>query len=313
MLNKWRSPRPRGAPFLEKYRGLKQGLITLLKTNLKQTMAQDDLVTTTKNYYDSEDADNFYHAIWGGEDIHVGIYQKEGEDIATASHRSVAQMLQKIPEPTAHTEVLDMGAGYGGGARYLAKTYRCPVTCLNLSTTENERNRTKTREAGLDHLVKVDEGNFEQMPYQDESFDLVWCQDSILHSGNKEAVIKEVARVLKPGGDFIFTDPMQSDDCPDGVLDPILERIHLGELGSVKKYRTLAQAVGLTEESIEERPEMIGKHYGRVREELRQNKDKLQGQVSNGYIQRMDKGLGHWVEGSQNGYLNWGILHFKKP
>jgi ubiquinone/menaquinone biosynthesis C-methylase UbiE len=42
----------------------------------------------------------------------------------------------------------------------------------------------------------------------------------------------EVDRVLKPGGELVFTDPMQADDCPDGVLQPVLDRIHLESLGS---------------------------------------------------------------------------------
>jgi sarcosine/dimethylglycine N-methyltransferase len=41
-------------------------------------------------------------------------------------------------------------------------------------------------------------------------------------------VLGEVNRVLKPmAGRFVFTDPMRADDCPEGVLDPILARIHL--------------------------------------------------------------------------------------
>lgn len=276
-------------------------------------MSGENLVSTTKNYYDSKDADEFYHAIWGGEDIHVGIYEKEGEDIFTASKRSVYRMIDKLPKITADTHILDMGAGYGGAARYLASEYGCKVTCLNLSSTENERNREKTKAAGLDHLISVDGGNFEEMPYEDKSFDIVWCQDSILHSGRKKAVFEEVARVLKPGADFIFTDPMQSDDCPDGVLDSILTRIHLEEMGSVKKYRQFAQDLNLEAVEMDEMPQQLPNHYGRVQEELAKKRDQLEGKVSKEYIDRMYKGLTDWVEGGKSGYLNWGILHFRKP
>lgn len=274
-------------------------------------MKSEEIAQTAKNYYDSEDADNFYFNIWGGEDIHVGWYQSDSEPILDASHRTVRKMAERLPKIDESTRILDIGAGYGGSARYLASNYGSPVDCLNISEKENEKNEKKNKEQGLDHLIDVQQGNFEDLPYEDNSYDIVWCQDSILHSGNKELVFKEVARVLKPGGHFIFTDPMQADDCPEGVLGPVLKRIHLDSMGSVEKYRKMANDLGMDEIETIEQAELLPKHYGRVLEELKKNEDMLQGKVSQEYIDHMKEGLGHWVEKGNNGYLNWGILHFK--
>ena len=275
-------------------------------------MKNEEVANIAKNYYDSEDADNFYFNIWGGEDIHVGWYQSDSEPILDASHRTVEKMVEKLPQLTPESKVIDIGAGYGGSARYMAKTFGCQVECLNISEKENEKNIQKNKEQGLDHLINVYQGNFEEIPYKDETFDVVWCQDSILHSGNKKAVFQEVARVLKKGGHFIFTDPMQIDNCPEGVIDPVLKRIHLDSMGSVGKYRECAKDFGLQEVEVEEHPKLLPTHYGRVLEELKKNEDKLQGKVSQEYIDHMKEGLGHWVEKGNKGYLNWGILHFKK-
>lgn len=275
-------------------------------------MKNEEVANIAKNYYDSDDADNFYYNIWGGEDIHVGWYLSDSEPILDASHRTVEKMVEKLPELTADTKVIDIGAGYGGSARYMAKKFGCQVECLNISEKENDKNIQKNKEQGLDHLLNVYQGNFEEIPYDNETFDVVWCQDSILHSGNKKAVFEEVARILKKGGHFIFTDPMQIDNCPEGVIDPVLKRIHLDSMGSVGKYREFAKEVGLEEVEIEEHPKLLPTHYGRVLEELKKNEDKLQGKVSQEYIEGMKEGLGHWVEKGNKGYLNWGILHFKK-
>jgi len=194
-----------------------------------------DLVKVTQDYYDSSDADSFYYHIWGGEDIHVGIYQSEKEAIFNASQRTVQKMLSMLPALDANTQVLDLGAGYGGAARYLAREKGCKVWCYNLSEKENGRNREKKQRLGLDHLIQIHEGNFEKITFDDETFDVIWSEDALLHSNRKAKVFEEVHRVLKPGGTFIFTDPMQSDDCPVGVLQPVLDRIHLEELGSVKR------------------------------------------------------------------------------
>lgn len=268
-------------------------------------------VRTAQEYYNSDDADNFYFTIWGGEDIHVGIYQSENEQIFDASRRTVEHMAEKLTGLDSESRVLDIGAGYGGSARYLAKTYGCEVVALNLSEVENERDRQMNVEQGLDHLIDVVDASFEDLPYPDNAFDFVWSQDAMLHSGERAKVIDEVMRVLKPGGEFVFTDPMQSDSCPEGVLQPILDRIHLETLGSPGFYRERAARLGMAELDYEDRHEQLPHHYGRVLRETGAREGELAGVVSQSYIDNMKKGLGHWVEGGRNGYLEWGIFHFR--
>lgn len=272
-----------------------------------------EVVETARRYYNSDDADNFYFQVWGGEDIHIGLYDSPGEPIATASRRTVQRMAEQVArEIGPDTRVLDVGSGYGGAARYLAKSFGCQVSALNLSEKENARNREMNSALGLDQGIDVVDGSFESIPAADASFDLVWSQDAILHSGHRDQVIGEIARVLRPGGELIFTDPMQADDCPEGVLQPVLDRIHLDSLGSIAFYREAAARHGLLELDILEMTDNLVAHYRRVREELGRVRDELVGQVSDAYTERMLAGLGHWVEAGKQGYLSWGILHFRK-
>jgi sarcosine/dimethylglycine N-methyltransferase len=271
------------------------------------------VVKTAQEYYNSDDADNFYYHVWGGEDIHVGLYDNPDEDIAVASERTVATMASQLKGLGPSSRVLDVGAGYGGSARWLAKKSGCHVTCLNLSESQNERNRVMTAEQGLAERIEVIDGNFEDIPAQDQQFDLAWSQDAILHSGKRERVLDEVNRILKPGGEFIFTDPMQADDCPAGVLKPVLERIHLDSLGSFAFYREQAKRLGWEEQSVSNLTPQLISHYTRVREELSKRRTALAGKVSDEYMTRMIEGLGHWIKAGNNGYLAWGILHFRKP
>jgi sarcosine/dimethylglycine N-methyltransferase len=272
-----------------------------------------EVVEIAREYYNSEDADNFYFQIWGGEDIHIGLYDDDHPNIAAASHHTVRHMAETLPKLDASMKVLDLGSGYGGAARYLVKTYGCHVTALNLSEIENARNRDMTAKAGLSDLIEVVDGNFEEVPAPDNQFDMVWSQDAILHSPRREQVMKEVTRVLKPGGYFIFTDPMQADDVPEGVLQPVLDRIHLTSLGSFAFYRSALKDASLQEVSIEDLTEQMVNHYSRVHEELAGNLASLVGKVSDDYVQRMLKGLQHWVDAGKAGHLAWGIMCFKKP
>lgn len=275
-------------------------------------MNYSEVVEIAREYYNSDDADRFYYTIWGGEDIHIGMYQSESDPIFDASRRTVEEVASQIKGLDASKTVLDIGAGYGGAARYLAKTYGCRVVALNLSEIENARNREMNREQGLDHLIDVVDASFEDLPYEDGTFDVVWSQDAILHSGNREKVVQEVARVLKTGGQFIFTDIMQTDDCPENVLDPILARIHLSTLGSPRFYREAANTCGMKEVGFIPYAHQLVNHYSRVLKETEKKEKELKLVVSEDYISRMKTGLNHWVNGGQNGYITWGIFHFEK-
>ncbi len=270
-------------------------------------------VSTAREYYNSDDADNFYFTIWGGEDIHIGLYQSDDEPIADASRRTVEKMAARLGNLDESARVIDLGAGYGGSARCLAKRYGCHVIALNLSEVENERDRQMNREQKLDSLIEVVDASFESVPAENASFDIVWSQDAFLHSGERIKVLEEIDRILKPGGELVFTDPMQADDCPEGVLQPILDRIHLETLGSPAFYREQAKKLGWEEVGFEEHTHQLVNHYRRVLAETERREEEIAGVVSREYIDRMKKGLGHWIDGGKNGYLSWGIFHFRKP
>lgn len=271
-----------------------------------------EAVQVARDYYNSDDADNFYYEIWGGEDIHIGLYRSEEESIAAASMRTVATMALELGAISTSTRIADFGAGYGGSARWLARTYGCHVSCVNLSEVQNERNRSMTAAVGLSGQIDVYDASFEKAPLEDNDFNHVWSQDSLLHAGHRRAVLDEVDRILKPGGTFIFTDPMQSDNCPDGVLQPVLDRLHLETLGSIAWYRDEARKRGWQEAGVHDLTPQLINHYTRVRSNLAARREELGGKISDAYFDRMIQGLGHWIDAGSNGYLAWGILQFRK-
>jgi sarcosine/dimethylglycine N-methyltransferase len=269
--------------------------------------AATDAAEVTEKYYDSPDADAFYSRIWGGEDIHIGIYRSRDEPIAAASRRTVTEMASWLEGLDEDATVVDIGAGYGGAARYLATTFGCRVTCVNLSATQNARNRRRNAQAGLADRIEVVHGSFERLPLAAESYDVVWCQDAMLHSGDRRRVLQEVWRVLRPGGRFIFTDPMQIDGCPRGVLEPVYGRLQLADLGSPGFYRATLQALGFHELRSEDLTEHLVEHYVRVLGELEARSNDLSRHASTHYLESMKEGLGHWIKAGWNGYLRWGI------
>ncbi len=265
-----------------------------------------------RDYYNSSDADHFYFEIWGGEDIHIGVYQSSDEPIAKASQRTVTMMANLATGIDKSSLILDIGAGYGGAARYLAQRFQCHVNALNLSEVENERNRERNAALNLQDQIQVVDGSFESLPLPDQQFDLVWSQDAILHSDKRSQVLAEVRRVLKPNGQFLFTDPMKTQACPGDVLQPILDRIHLSDLGSPGFYIEALNQAGFDHVTFSSMRDQMANHYQRVLDETLKREAQLLDQVSPEYLKRMKQGLNHWIKGAQQGHLTWGIWNCQR-
>jgi sarcosine/dimethylglycine N-methyltransferase len=105
---------------------------------------------------------------------------------------------------------------------------------------------------------------------------------------------------------------MQADDCPAGVLQPVLDRLHLDSLGSIGYYREQAKRLGWTEVRVHDLTPQLVAHYTRVRQNLTERRPELSGRISDEYFDRMIQGLGHWIDAGSNAYLAWGILQFRK-
>ena len=266
-----------------------------------------EAVHSAQEYYESKDAhiffNQFYFTIWGGEDMHLGIYRSPKDSVRKASQRTVERKVSILDDLDEYSRVVDLGAGIGGSARYLAKTFGCKVVALNLSAVENQRHRIMNQEQGLDHLIDVLDGNFESIPYPDEYFDVVWSEDAMLHSGDRAKVLEEAARVLKKGGEFIFTDPMQSEEAQGEYLEPILDRIALDSLATPSFYQETAEKLGFELEIFEDHTQQLVNHYGKILKETELRESELENSVSRDYIKHMKEGLKNWVNGGKYGQL----------
>jgi len=272
-----------------------------------------DVRDVAEDYYDSEDADAFYSTVWGGQDLHVGIYD-ETREIREASDATVDAMAARIPDPGPDAKWLDIGAGYGGAMRKVLSERPGTGVCLNISEVQNDTNRHRNRTRGFGDRIRVVHGVFEAIPEPNDSFDVVWSQDAILHSDQRPQVLREVFRVLKPGGHFVFTDPMQADDVAGDALKPVYDRLQLTDLGSFRFYREAAEAIGFEVVEQAVMTEQLRTHYDRVREELIANYDRLRDTgASVEYLDKMIVGLENWVKAADAGHLAWGIQHFRKP
>ncbi len=107
---------------------------------------------------------------------------------------------------TADMAVLDLGSGVGGPTRFLAQTYGCRVTGVDLSPSFVEAARYLTERTGQSGQVSFQAASALELPFEDGSFDVVFLQHVSMNIPDRARLYREIRRVLKPGGRFATFD-----------------------------------------------------------------------------------------------------------
>ena len=126
---------------------------------------------------------------------------------------SASHELRELAQIRAEDRVLDIGAGLAGPARMLAAALGCRVDCLEMSPDFCTGATLLNRLTGLDDLIEVHQGSALELPFADDSFDVVWMQNVGMNIADKCKLYAEICRVLKPGGRYAFQE-MATGEAP---------------------------------------------------------------------------------------------------
>ena len=130
--------------------------------------------------------------------------------------------------PLAGRDVLEVSCGRGGGASFVSRTF-APDRYLGVDLSEENVRLARARAArtGLSFAT----GNAEQLELPAASFDVVVNVEASHLYDDRTRFFAEVARVLRPGGYFCYTDGCWADDdCREELLDTgfdLLERLEI--------------------------------------------------------------------------------------
>jgi ubiquinone/menaquinone biosynthesis C-methylase UbiE len=96
--------------------------------------------------------------------------------------------------------VLDVGCGVGATATYLAQTLGCSVVGVDITPGMIDRAEERAHREGYDDRAEFKIGDARDLPLESNLFDAVICESVLTFVKDKQAAIREFARVAKPGG-----------------------------------------------------------------------------------------------------------------
>ncbi|MDH5459315.1 MAG: methyltransferase domain-containing protein [Nitrospinota bacterium] len=102
--------------------------------------------------------------------------------------------------------VLDVGCGLGGSVRYLASERECNVTGIDLTEEYVNVATALSKLVGLENKVQFHHASALELPFENETFDLIWTEHVQMNIEDKRLFYGEIFRVLKPGGRLLFHD-----------------------------------------------------------------------------------------------------------
>lgn len=119
-----------------------------------------------------------------------------------AGGRDSTRELARLAAIADGSKVLDIGCGIGGPARTLAAEFGCQVTGIDLTQGYCQAARMLTAKLGMGGQVSFQCANALDLPFAAASFDMVWSQNAWMNIDDKARFMREVVRVLRPGGVF---------------------------------------------------------------------------------------------------------------
>lgn len=95
--------------------------------------------------------------------------------------------------------VLDCGCGNGRGSIFAASNDALEISCIDLSSTNIQSTSMNLKKVGA-KIKYLHHGALESMPFNNDEFDVIWCNGVLMHTVEPDKCLEEILRVLKPGG-----------------------------------------------------------------------------------------------------------------
>lgn len=190
---------------------------------------------------------------------------------------AAVEALARRAEIGAGSAVLDVCAGLGGPARFLARRFGARVTGVDLNHARCAGGRRLTRLVGLARRVVLVQADAQALPFRAGAFTAAISQEGLLHVPDKGVALVECARVLRAGGRIAFSDWIATPRLGDGERRRLSEWMAAVSLETLDGYRALLARAGFTGVEAED---LSAEWIGILRERLQMYRAMREGTVA---------------------------------
>jgi ubiquinone/menaquinone biosynthesis C-methylase UbiE len=120
-------------------------------------------------------------------------------------------------------KVLVVGCGNGYGACYIAEKYGCKVIGIDIAEIMINKAKERAKDLNLENKVEFQYGDAIDIPYHDNSFDIVITEFVTIFVDNKKKAFTEYARVVVPGGFIGINEIFKSNNIPIETAEKLKE------------------------------------------------------------------------------------------
>lgn len=238
-----------------------------------------------------------------GDQIHPGFLEADDDDLREAALRATAR-LAELAHISAGASVLETACGVGGTARYLAASRGARVVATNIARSQLAIAEEWTRGAPGADRIRFEFADYHALPYGESSFDVYWCQDSLLFSTDKPLALAEAARVVRPGGTIAISDLVViGTPAPDAAA--LLTEISAPGFWSPDDYRQGLAAAGFEAIIAEDWSRHALPSFDRLTADIAAKRERLAAIASEADVEETLERYALWCRATRTGNLGW--------